>query len=102
MEKEKLSNIDIPEVNNASSTQIDFVNMPNAVQTEVSVQNTVSLRKKDADYFPLLIANGILGGGGEARLFLNLREDKGYTYGSYSSMGNNKFILIAVFEQVQV
>ena len=83
--------IDIPEVNNVSSTQIDFVNMPNAVQTEVSVQNTVSLRKKDADYFPLLIANGILGGGGEARLFLNLREDKGYTYGSYSRMGNNKF-----------
>ena len=84
-------NIDIQEVNNVSSTQIDFVNMPNAVQTEVSVQNTVSLRKKDADYFPLLIANGILGGGGEARLFLNLREDKGYTYGSYSRMGNNKF-----------
>ena len=84
-------NIDIPEVNNVSSTQIDFVNMPNAVQTEVSVQNTVSLRKKDADYFPLLIANGILGGGGEARLFLNLREDKGFTYGSYSRMGNNKF-----------
>ena len=81
----------IPEVSNVNSTQIDFVNMPNAVQTEVSVQNTVSLRKKDADYFPLLIANGILGGGGEARLFLNLREDKGYTYGSYSRMGNNKY-----------
>ena len=89
--KKDFPNYNIPEVNNVSSTQIDFVNMPNAVQTEVSVQNTVSLRKKDADYFPLLIANGILGGGGEARLFLNLREDKGYTYGSYSRMGNNKY-----------
>ena len=89
--KKDFPNINIPEVNNVSSTQIDFVNMPNAVQTEVSVQNTVSLRKKDADYFPLLIANGILGGGGEARLFLNLREDKGYTYGSYSRIGNNKY-----------
>ena len=89
--KGDLSNDAVPEVSNVSSTQIDFVNMPNAVQTEVSVQNTVSLRKKDADYFPLLIANGILGGGGEARLFLNLREDKGYTYGSYSRMGNNKY-----------
>ena len=89
--KKDFPNDNIPEVNNVSSTQIDFVNMPNAVQTEVSVQNTVSLRKKDADYFPLLIANGILGGGGEARLFLNLREDKGYTYGSYSRMGNNKY-----------
>ncbi|MDG1824203.1 MAG: pitrilysin family protein [Flavobacteriaceae bacterium] len=86
-----ISNEVIPEVSNVNSIQIDFVNMPNAVQTEVSVQNTVSLRKKDADYFPLLIANGILGGGGEARLFLNLREDKGYTYGSYSRVGNNKY-----------
>ena len=89
--KKNLSTDPIPDVTNVSNTQIDFVNMPNAVQTEVTVQNTVSLRKKDADYFPLLIANGILGGGGEARLFLNLREDKGYTYGSYSSMGNNKY-----------
>ena len=89
--KGDLSTDAVSEVSNVSSTQIDFVNMPNAVQTEVSVQNTVSLRKKDADYFPLLIANGILGGGGEARLFLNLREDKGYTYGSYSRMGNNKY-----------
>ena len=89
--KKNLSTDPIPDVTNVSTTQIDFVNMPNAVQTEVTVQNTVSLRKKDADFFPLLIANGILGGGGEARLFLNLREDKGYTYGSYSSMGNNKY-----------
>ena len=89
--KKNLSTDPIPDVTNVSTTQIDFVNMPNAVQTEVTVQNTVSLRKKDADYFPLLIANGILGGGGEARLFLNLREDKGYTYGSYSRMGNNKY-----------
>ena len=89
--KGDLSTDAIPEVSNVNSTQIDFVNMPNAVQTEVSVQSTVILRKKDADYFPLLIANGILGGGGEARLFLNLREDKGYTYGSYSRMGNNKY-----------
>ena len=89
--KGELSPDVIPDVTNVSATLIDFVNMPNAVQTEVSVQNTVSMRKKDADYFPLLIANGILGGGGEARLFLNLREDKGYTYGSYSRMGNNKY-----------
>jgi predicted Zn-dependent peptidase len=89
--KGELSPDVIPDVTNVSATLIDFVNMPNAVQTEVSVQNTVNLRKKDVDYFPLLIANGILGGGGEARLFLNLREDKGYTYGSYSGVGNNKY-----------
>lgn len=80
----------IPKVTNPVSTQIDFVNMPNAVQSEVVVQSTTYLAKKDSDYFPVLMANSILGGGGEARLFLNLREDKGYTYGSYSSIGNSK------------
>jgi hypothetical protein len=44
----------------------------------------------DEDYIPALIANQILGGGAEGRLFLNLREDKGYTYGSYSGIGSSK------------
>ena len=55
--------------------------MPNAVQSEISVQNLVNLTMKDDDYLDALIANRILGGGAQARLFLNLREDKGYTYG---------------------
>ena len=80
----------IPKVINPVSTQIDFVNMPNAVQSEVVVQSTTYLAKKDTDYFSVLMANSILGGGGEARLFLNLREDKGYTYGSYSSACVNR------------
>lgn len=71
-------------------TQINFVDMPNAVQSEIAVQNLVDLKMSDADYLPALVANQILGGGGEGRLFLNLREDKAYTYGSYSSIGNDK------------
>jgi predicted Zn-dependent peptidase len=38
----------------------------------------------DADHFPALVANQIFGGGPSARLFMNLREDKSYTYGAYS------------------
>ncbi len=72
-------------------TQVNFVDMPNAVQSEVSVQNLVDLKMKDEDYLKALIANRILGGSGQARLFLNLREDKGYTYGSYSRIGNDKY-----------
>lgn len=72
-------------------TQISFVDVPNAVQSEISVQNLVNLKMKDADYLSGLMANEILGGGGEGRLFLNLREDKGYTYGSYSRLGNDKY-----------
>lgn len=71
-------------------TQVNFIDMPNAVQSEVTVQNLVNLKMSDPDYHAVLLANDILGGGGEGRLFLNLREDKGWTYGSYSSIGGNK------------
>ncbi len=80
------------EPKDAQYTQINFVDMPNAVQSEISVQNLVNLKMKDEDYLDALIANRILGGGGQARLFINLREDKGYTYGSYSGIGNNKYV----------
>lgn len=82
----------MPEVTNVAETQVNFIDFPNAVQSEVQVTNTFKLRKGDADYFPAIIANKILGGGGEARLFLNLREDKGYTYGAYSRTGDDKYV----------
>ncbi|MCL6267508.1 M16 family metallopeptidase [Flagellimonas myxillae] len=71
--------------------QINFVDVPNAVQSEVAVQNITELQMKDEDYLPALLANRILGGGSQARLFKNLREDKGYTYGSYSGIRANKY-----------
>ena len=79
------------EASNLSEPTINFVDMHNAVQSEIVVQNLVSLKMSDPDYIPVLIANQILGGGAEGRLFLNLREDKGYTYGSYSSVGTDKY-----------
>ncbi|MCC8359267.1 M16 family metallopeptidase [Salinimicrobium sediminilitoris] len=90
--KSELPKNTMPQVNNVAETQVNFVNFPNAVQSEVQVTNAIQLKKGDPDYFPVLIANKILGGGGEARLFLNLREDKGYTYGAYSSTGDDKYV----------
>ena len=80
-----------PAAKNAAGLEINFIEMPNAVQSEVSVDFTTEVVKTDADYFPMLLANRILGGGAQARLFLNLREDKGYTYGSYSSFSTDKY-----------
>ncbi len=71
--------------------QINFVDVPNAVQSEVAVENITNLKMKDPDYLDALLANRILGGGSQARLFKNLREDKGYTYGSYSGIRDNKY-----------
>ncbi|WP_064966275.1 M16 family metallopeptidase [Tenacibaculum ovolyticum] len=75
---------------NVSTTEINFINMSNAVQSEIVVANNIDLKLGDKDYYAAILANSILGGGGTARLFMNLREDKGYTYGSYSSVRQNK------------
>ena len=82
---------DLAASENLSNMEINFVDMPNAVQSEVMVENLIDLKMGDPDYLPALIANQILGGGGEARLFQNLREDKGYTYGAYSNLGSSKY-----------
>lgn len=75
----------------AQYTQINFVDVPNSVQSEVVVQNITELKMKDEDYLDALLANRVLGGGSQARLNMNLREDKGYTYGSYSGIRDNKY-----------
>ena len=81
----KVSYTELNDPINAPTTTLHFVEMPNAVQTEIALLNLASLSRQNPDYFPIMVANQVLGGGGEARLFLNLREDKGYTYGAYSS-----------------
>jgi len=78
-------------VSNPAKTEVDLVDVPNAVQGEITVTNLVSLPMSSPDYFAVLLANQILGGGGEARLFMNLREKHGFTYGSYSSVNAGRF-----------
>lgn len=75
----------------AQYNQINFVDMPDAVQSQITVQNVVDLKLNSPDLLAARLANSILGGGSEGRLFRNLREDKGYTYGSYSSIGTSKY-----------
>lgn len=76
---------------NVNTTEINFIDMPNAVQSKITVINNINLKLSDTDYYAALLANQILGGGGTARLFQNLREDKGYTYGSYSKVRQNRY-----------
>ena len=81
---------EISKPTNVTTTEINFVNMPNAVQSEIAIINNIDLKLGDKDYYAALLANQILGGGGTARLFQNLREDKAYTYGSYSSVRQSR------------
>jgi|TARA_B110001450_G_scaffold255956_1_gene284885 predicted Zn-dependent peptidase len=76
---------------NVELSQFNFIDLPTATQSSISITNNVDLKMNDEDYFAALITNNILGGGGEGYLFKNLREDKAYTYGAYSSLGSNRY-----------
>lgn len=91
-----------PEPKNPDETEVIFVDMPNGVQSVVTVINSIDFNKKEPDYFPALVATRILGGGGAGRLFNNLREDKGWTYGSYSSISESYKTKGLVLAQAQV
>ena len=71
------------------ATKVYLVDRPGSVQTSLTL-GVPTIERNDPDYFALEMMNQIIGGGASARLFLNLREDKGYTYGAYSSSSSGK------------
>lgn len=81
----------LAKVANPAKTEVDIINVSNAVQSEITVVNLIDLPMSNPDYFAVLLANQILGGGSESRLFNNLREKHGFTYGAYSSTGSGRF-----------
>ena len=67
--------------------RVIFVKKPGAVQSVVYVTFPIDIKTGDKNQLPLTVLNGILGGGGfGTRLMQNLREDKAFTYGCYSSL----------------
>ncbi len=69
----------------ASGRKIFLVDRPGSVQTDVEIGN-IALSRLDPDYVPMVVMDRIVGGGAAARLFMNLREVHGYTYGAYSQL----------------
>ena len=80
----------IPEAPSQAAARIFLIDRPGSVQTVLQLGN-LGIERTNPDYFSVLLADRILGGGPAARLFMNLREDKGYTYGAYSNFGGTKF-----------
>ncbi len=75
---------------------VAFSDKPGAVQSLISITFPLEYNLKQEDYIAASIMNSILGGGGfSARLFQNIRESKGYTYGAYSRL--NPDVLTASF-----
>jgi zinc protease len=62
-----------------------IVDRPGSAQANIVISNA-GIKRTNPDYFPLLLMHTVLGANASSRLFMNLREDKGYTYGAYSSL----------------
>jgi predicted Zn-dependent peptidase len=74
----------------AAKQAVALVDRSSSVQSVINVTQPVDMKIGDQDYISSRLLNQILGGGSASRLFMNLREDKGYTYGAYSSIGADK------------
>ncbi len=73
----------LPASRSQDATKIYIVDRPNSAQSVVSV-GQVGVDRMNPDYVPIQVMNAILGGGITSRISMNLREDKGYTYGANS------------------
>lgn len=62
---------------------LTIVDRPGSAQSNIVLTN-LGIGRSDPDYFPLVVMNQVLGAGASSRVFMNLREEKGYTYGAYT------------------
>jgi len=75
-----------------AKTFIAVVDRPSAVQSNISLVAPIQLQPGSPDAIAADITANILGGGSSARLYKNLREKYGFTYGAYSSIDEDKLV----------
>jgi len=73
-------------------TNVLFANKDGAVQSVVNIAYPVDLKPGSEDAIKARLMNTILGGGSSSRVNLNIREDKGYTYGAQTRLSSNSLI----------
>ncbi len=84
------------EVSAVDGSPVAIVERPGAPQSELRI-GQVGAERRSADYHPLLVLNAVLGGQFVSRINMNLREEKGYTYGARTTFdfrrGRGPFLL---------
>jgi zinc protease len=73
-------------------TKVAFVHKEGSTQSLINITYPINLKQNNPDVIKAKILNSILGGGSTARLFMNLREGHGYTYGAYSSVTPDELV----------
>lgn len=81
------ASFEVPPKRRARSLTI--VDRPDSAQSNIVLSN-LGVNRTDPDYFPLIVMNQVLGAGASSRVFMNLREEKGYTYGAYTRLETKK------------
>jgi zinc protease len=62
-----------------------LIDRPGSAQSNIVIANS-GITRTSPDYFPMLLMHTVLGATASSRIFMNLREEKGYTYGAYTSL----------------
>lgn len=80
-----LPDLKLPPLPRRNARSIYVVDRPGSAQSNIVIANE-GITRTSPDYFPMLLMHTILGANASSRLFMNLREEKGYTYGAYSNL----------------
>lgn len=83
--RDALAQSAFPALPQLSGRKAYLVDRPGSAQSNIVIANA-GIRRTSPDYFPMLVMHTVLGANASSRLFMNLREEKGYTYGAYSSL----------------
>lgn len=78
------------DIKGPDTAHVYLIDRPGSAQTVLQF-GSLAVRQNDPDFIALTVANRILGGGSSGRLFQNIRERKGYTYGAYSTISGSQW-----------
>ena len=79
----------VPPAGTTIASRVVIVDKPGLNQTTL-LAGQMGVKRSDPDYEKLDLMNTVLGGLFSSRINLNLREDKGYSYGAFSFVGQNR------------
>jgi predicted Zn-dependent peptidase len=85
-----VENVSFPALPERSEKTLTIVDRQGSAQSNI-VLSSLAFERTSPDYFPFLVMNQILGAGASSRVFMNLREEKGYTYGAYTRLDAKRF-----------
>lgn len=75
-----------------ANRKVAFMNKPGVVQSAIDICYPIQYSIAEPDYDAAAVMSQILGGSGTGHLFLNLREDKSWTYGIYTHLAPGELV----------